>query len=143
MLPKMTTLLKRRDEIVDTDDCSPEKADLKRRIDKWDEEHVQLEKAAEKGCRKKKVGRIPYTPEVGEWVKRRNVLIRLEKYHASREQQTRSKTKMKSLKDACISAHIPMPECTTLDTVQLELHICRTKLKELEKNAAKVRKNSC
>ena len=85
MLPKLTTLLKCRDEIVDTDDCSPEKADLKRRIDRWDKEHVQFEKAAEKDCRKKKVGKIPYSPEVGEWVKRKNVLLRLEKYHVSRE----------------------------------------------------------
>ena len=65
MLPKLTTLLKCRDEIVDADDCSPEKADLKRQIDKWDEEHVQFEKAAEKDCRKK-VGKIPYSPKVGE-----------------------------------------------------------------------------
>ena len=40
MLPKMKNLLKRRDEIVDADDCSPEKADLKRQINKWDKEHV-------------------------------------------------------------------------------------------------------
>ena len=115
MLPKLTTLLKRRDEIVDTDDCSPEKADLKRQIEKWDEEHVQFKKAAERGCRKIKVGRIPYTPEVGEWVKRKKyVLIRLEKYHVSRQQGLQSKIKMKSLKEACRSANLPMPQCTRL-----------------------------
>ena len=59
MLPKLTTLLKCWDKIVDTDNCSPEKADLKSQIDRWDEEHVQFAKSAEKDCRKKKVCRIP------------------------------------------------------------------------------------
>ena len=84
MLPKMKKLLKRRDEIVDADDCSPEKADLKRQINKWDKEHVQFETGAQKNYCKKKMGKISYSPEVGEWIKRMNVLRRLKRYHVSR-----------------------------------------------------------
>lgn len=40
MLPNMAELLKRRDEIVDVDDCSPKKAALKHCLDKREEEHV-------------------------------------------------------------------------------------------------------
>ena len=94
MRPRMKNLLKRRDEIVDADDCSPEKADLKRQINKWDKEHVQFETGAQNNCRKKKMGKIPYSPEVGEWIKRRNVLRRLKRYHVSRQEGLQSKIKM-------------------------------------------------
>ena len=82
----MTKKLKRRDEIVEEDDSLPKKEDLKRRIDKWDEEHVQFETGAKKKCCKKNMGKILYSPEVGEWIKRRNMLRWLKRYHVSRQQ---------------------------------------------------------
>ena len=141
MLSKMTKLLKRQDKIVDEEDSSPKKADLKRRIGKWDKEHIQFETGAEKKCCKKKMGKIPYSPEVGEWIKRRNVLRWLKRYHASRQRGLQSKIKMKSLKKSCHSSNLPLPRRTTLDGVLLEIHICNTKLKELEHKAPKVQKS--
>ena len=72
---KMAQLLKRRDKIVNKDNSTPKKTDLKCCTDKWHEEHVQFETGAEKRCRKKKMGKISYSCEVGEWIiKKRNVL---------------------------------------------------------------------
>ena len=130
MLPKITNLLKRRDKIVNADDCLPE-----------NEEHVQFETGAEKNCRKKKMGKILYSPEVGEWIKWRNVLRRLKRYHVSRQKGLQSKIKMKSLKASCHSVKLPLPRWTTLDGVLLEIHICNTRLKELELKAPTVRKS--
>ena len=45
---------------------------------------------------------------------------------------------MKSLKESCHSIKLPMPRWTTLDGVLLKIHICNTKLKELELKAPKV-----
>ena len=98
MLPIMAKMLKRRDKIVDEDDCSPKKADLKHHIDKWDKEHVQFKTGAEKKCRKKKMSKISYSPEVGEWTKQRDVLRWLKRYHISRQQGLQRKIKKKSLK---------------------------------------------
>ena len=97
-----------------------------------------METGAEKNCCKKKTGKIPYSPEVGEWIKRRNVLRRLKWYHVSEQEGLQSKIKMKSLKKSCHSVKLPMPRWTTLDGVLLEIHICNTKLKELELKAPKV-----
>ena len=66
MLSKMAELLKRRNKIVNKDDYSPKKAALKHCVDKWDKEHVQFKTGVEKRCRKKKRGKIPNFPEVGE-----------------------------------------------------------------------------
>ena len=60
MLPKMTKLLKRRGKIVNNDDSLPKKVALKRRIDKWDEKHIQFETGAKKKCREMKMGKILY-----------------------------------------------------------------------------------
>ena len=48
---------------------------------------------------------------------------------------------MKSLKKSCHSVNLPLPRRTTLDGVLLEIHICNTKLKELELKAPKVQKS--
>ena len=44
---------------------------------------------------------------------------------------------MKSFKKSCHSANLPLARRTTLDGVLLEIHICNTKLKELEVKASK------
>ena len=123
MFLKIIKLLKRRDNIVDEDNSSPKKADLKRCTDKWDEEHVHFEIGAEKKCRKKKMGKIPYSRKVEEWIKRRNVLRWLKRYHISKQQGLQHKIKKKSLEKACRSVNLPSSRRRTLDGLLLDLHI--------------------
>ena len=59
---------------MDKDDSSLKKADLKRRIDKRDEEHFSSRQEPKRNVLQKKIGKIRYQPEVGKWIKRRNVL---------------------------------------------------------------------
>ena len=48
---------------------------------------------------------------------------------------------MKSLKKSCHFAKLPLPRWTTLGGMLLEIHVCNTKLKELDLKAPKVWKS--
>ena len=88
-------------ERADPDALSP--LQIKCLADKADKEHTELEIHSDKVCRKKKDGKLLWTPESGDWLIRRRVYNRLVKYHKGK------KTNMKSLTKACLRNKIPFP----------------------------------
>ena len=62
---------------------------------KWDGEHVQLQKRCKRDCRKKKDGRFLFFPEMNLWWHWRRVYKWLVKFHNGKN------VKLKSLRKAC------------------------------------------
>ena len=61
MLPKLLNLHKRRDEIVEDNNCSPIKADLRHRIDKWDKNTFSSRRKLRRRAVRRRWARL-YTP---------------------------------------------------------------------------------
>ena len=92
--------------------------------DKLDKEHTEFQVYSDKTCRKKKDGKLPWTPDSGIWWIRRRVYRRLVRYHKG------YKTSMKSLCQACKRNKIPPPHETTLQFAYEGIKRCTDKLKE-------------
>ena len=65
-------------------ESSPNKAVVKERVDAVDKESKQYMVNAEKGCRRIKSGRIPFSPESSVWIRRRQVYRSILRYHAGK-----------------------------------------------------------
>ena len=103
---------------------------------KWDGEHVQLQKGCKRNCRKKKDGRFPFFPEMNLWWYQRRVYKWLVKFHNGKS------VKLKSLLKAREQNDITQPNDLTMKSVRAGIEICDKKLEELRPVAhAKQRKH--
>lgn len=97
--------------------------------DKFDKEHTELEVHAEPVCRKKKDGKLPWTPESGDWWNRQRVYRRLVSYHKGEN------LNIKSLRIACENHRIPYPHKTSLQYALEGIQRCNDKIKEYTPDA--------
>ena len=58
------------DVVEDMPDSAPEKAAVMTRCDKWDEEYSEHQLGCENRVRKRRVGKLDYSPEVKKWIHR-------------------------------------------------------------------------
>ena len=54
--------------VADEPHDSPQKSDVMAQINHWDKQYRELQLGCEDRCRKKKVGLLPFYPEVKAWV---------------------------------------------------------------------------
>ena len=62
------------DVVEDMPDSAPEKVAVMARCDKWDDKYSEQQLGCENRVRKKRVGKLDYSPEVKKWIHRRNIL---------------------------------------------------------------------
>ena len=109
-------------------------------FNKWDEEHVRLQRAAENKLSKAKSDRIEYSPESNAWIRRMQVLRWIEswrkkgskKSRTNKRRPTAAKGNPANLKRACRNNNLPPPDRMTDDELARELTICKKKLCELQ-----------
>ncbi len=102
-------------------------------MDQWDEELMDYMLCAENNCNKFKSNLIPWTPEVGLWIKRQRLLFRVRNYLNGRV------TDPRNLYRDCKSANVVDPCQMTAQQLAIELHVCKQKLLELAKDAPEQR----
>ena len=66
--------------LLEASDRSDTVQEAKRRLERIDEEGFQYKKNAENKCRKIKSGKIPFSPQLSVWIRRRQVYESLLKY---------------------------------------------------------------
>ena len=110
-------------------------------LNHWDEQYKELQLGSEKKCRKKRVGPLPFCPEVKAWVDRRNLLHWLKRYIIKRTSGRNHKIKKKCLARICGALKLPHPSQWTLEMILAELKICVKELCKIKPDAAKKQKN--
>jgi hypothetical protein len=87
-------------------------------LNRLDNELGQYMRHAEKKCRKIKSGRIPFLPEVSQWIRRTQVYWSLLKYHAGR---IRNRGNLKRMARRC---NIPDAMSLTICIIKMHLKTC-------------------
>jgi len=105
-------------------------------INKWDTDLEQYMKAAEKRCRKILSNRIPWSPIVGMWLKRRRLLLRVKRYL---EDETSIPDPRNLIRD-CRKINLCDPNKADLHMILVDLHTCNKKLLDLSKTASEIRR---
>ena len=130
----------------------PENGDSWEAIDddfnKWDEEHIRLQRAAENKLSKVKSDRIEYSPESNAWVRRMQVLRWIKRWRKKGGKKSRTnkrrpndaKGNPANLKRACRNNNLPSPAKMTDEELERELVICQKKLCQLQLTSPKMRK---
>jgi len=98
-------------------------------MDQWDDQLTDYMLCAENNCNKFKSNQIPWTPEVGLWIKRQRLLYRVRSFLNGRVPDPRN------LYRDCKAANVLDPRQMTAQQLAIELHVCEQKLLELAKDA--------
>ena len=133
--------------------AAPDPRDVQAQMEIIDNQVKMFRFAAEKRCRRIKLGRIPFSPDAAKWIRRAQVYRSLLKFHAGagrhREQfccGKRKKTVRRrgvnrgNLKRTARRAGIQQPFTLTVEEIARRLDICKDKLDYFRKNGKHYRR---
>ena len=115
-------------------ETSRSKEEVKRRLDKIDNETKQYQKGAERRCRRIKSGRIPFSPESSKWIRRAQVYRSVLRYHAGKIGNRAN------LKRAARRCGISSPLRLSLEEVRARLKVCKEKCNYYKKHGHRHRR---
>ena len=148
MEQKLRVIEARMTTLEETSDCGDSWEAIDEDFNKWDEEHVRLQHAAEQKLSKKKNDRIEYSPESNVWIRRMQVLRWIQSWRKKGKKKSRTSRKKRddnkgnpaNLKRACRNNNLPSPDTMTDEQVEREIVICRKKLSQLQLTSPKMRR---
>ncbi|KAL7524606.1 hypothetical protein ACHAWF_001017, partial [Thalassiosira exigua] len=114
-------------------EMSRSKEEVKRRLDKIDNETKQYQKGSEKRCRRIKSGCIPFSPESSKWIQRAQVYRSVLRFHAGK---IRNRANLKRAARRC---GISSPLRLSLEEVRARLKVCKEKCNYYKKHGHRYR----
>ena len=112
-----------KEKLLEAHSCNGTKEEIKRRIDKVDNEAKEYMLHAEKKCRKMRCGKIPFSPEASLWIKRTQCYRSLLRFHSGKGKRGNRG----NLKRAARRCHIAFPFQLSTSEIAARLKECREK----------------